>query len=1158
MNEPDGTATGHDTGTDSTFTPLRGAQQTIRDAFQTSDSGLYTINCTAGYGKSFTIERVAAETLCRNDATGMQCPEQQICVISFSKDDAASLKPGIREALDAFAAAESGVAPVDITRDDAERLKTRLQHADHIGTIDSILRSIFREIEFELGFDDSPTVDETVKLTQIRQEVLTTLRNDPAYASTFDELATRYASETDDTAPEQTVNELVQDAFKAKRERRLTNDEFRTQLLDTVTGVYPNGRPTAFSELVQTVEIFYDTDIAQKFSRAYTDDQETVLATDQTRYDVWMESIENLCELLAAYESAYDTACRDHGVVSHKDIAYWIAEFFDPSCSHDDARSGPAVDAFRTRLQERYRTHFQEIIVDEAQDVSVVQHDALSPFVTHGSRVLLAGDVDQCIYEWRNARPELFRQATDDDTYFGIEWNTVTHESGNNSHRLRPDIADAVNTTFDDVFTDPRRGQGSSQQQTFECIESQRSPVETPTVHVAAYRPTGGMDTDEWFTNEATVLANYLSSGIASDAFNTNDSTCDSVTVLLPWREKMPVLARKLRAENLSVRNSTSYLFADPLAELITAVVAWLCDPYDPQRTQTLVTDESVPLGESTIQQFADHNYHIQRVAANLAEENTDASFVNSLHELAQSRPRHVTDSATRVLEDIIDTLALATDPFEQVTDNRQCLATLDGLLAHTEQWEDTEQYSLSELYHMLSTYREDPTGGPNRPVPPPEGYDVTLRTVHNAKGDEDQVVCVSDLSKAINAFDIATDHFISRRDSIALAPPPTVRTEPVPVADENTGPVQTHKPLRWCVDTWVDQTICGPPELRRLSQNFRAERWRLLFVAMTRARDHLVISLPQKHLGNPRNRWMATLYEALDMHPDAVSTYHSTTVPAVNGDKPLDISVNNVPRGSARTDSLPCPRATQPPSKSQTDWTPRFVNGSTLYPLASDPDSYRIAAIQNRGLQLESKTGSQLPFGLETANPDTVGTIAHDVLTTAVSKDVTTSMLKSCQGPLSDTLSTGVDKAVPAEASGDRDAITTYIRETVCPQFAHSDLWTALQSDTECYVEEPVDDSLSIAGRRLETRNHVDIVSKHDTDTWYVDELKILLGDIDAQTRKRYALQVSYYAYLLERQLPSECTVTPRLTLLGETTDHQPVSAPIVSVDTWLTKLVR
>lgn len=51
-------------------------------------------------------------------------------------------------------------------------------------------------------------------------------------------------------------------------------------------------------------------------------------------------------------------------------------------------------------------TGFKHIIVDEYQDVNLVQHEMIRLLCTLDTSVMVVGDLNQCIYEWRGAQPD--------------------------------------------------------------------------------------------------------------------------------------------------------------------------------------------------------------------------------------------------------------------------------------------------------------------------------------------------------------------------------------------------------------------------------------------------------------------------------------------------------------------------------------------------------------------------------------------------------------------------------------------------------------------------------------------------------------------------------------------------------------------------------
>ncbi len=80
----------------------------------------------------------------------------------------------------------------------------------------------------------------------------------------------------------------------------------------------------------------------------------------------------------------------DQGVMSFSDLIY---------------RPVMAIQA-QPELEQRISNHLEQVIVDEYQDINSIQQFLLSVLAGQRAQVMVVGDVDQCIYEWRGAKPE--------------------------------------------------------------------------------------------------------------------------------------------------------------------------------------------------------------------------------------------------------------------------------------------------------------------------------------------------------------------------------------------------------------------------------------------------------------------------------------------------------------------------------------------------------------------------------------------------------------------------------------------------------------------------------------------------------------------------------------------------------------------------------
>jgi len=1170
---------------------LRGAQRRLREAFLAHESGLFVLDCNPGAGKSTVADRLAAEVLARGRAAGERAPERRLCVTSFARDDAAAVGPGVTAALESIAARDD----VRIDADDASDLARRLRRSDTLGTVDSVLHTVFADVASAVGFDGVPTVGDETRLAALEADCLDALRDDPEHAARVERLDAAYPG-GEHTAG---LDALLPAMLRAARQRRLSIDAFADRLRAVVDGTYPDGPPESFADVLRDVERFVDRRTAAETAANFdADARAAFVATDRGCEESWREAIEDVRTLLGAYVERYDTLTRERGVVTHLDVAHWIATYFEADRYASD---------YRTHCRERYAARLDTLIVDEAQDVSVAQHDALAPFVDADTRVVLVGDRKQCIYTWRNASPERFARAATTGEYFGVDWNTHVRERAARTYRSRPDVAAAVDAVFADAFDDPTHGAAGSLDIDYPHLVADRESTRETNVHVAAHGANGSPGTPDWAEWEARALASYLAGAFDDGTFENDgdeESGSDgsgsedesgvgegedehderpSVTVLFPRRTRMGMFAAELDARGLSVADASERLFDPPLVRLAAAITRWLVAPPDPDRTRALFetdlerdgTTLPTPLREAV----ADAEWSVRAAASATESELDDATsvFLDGLAALAARRARHVAAPVAAV-DDVLDTLDLAADPLSLAGDDpARRVAALDALRDGVTEWAD-ESSGLDDLADAFERFLASPGDGPTVPVPDAAAHDVIFRTVHGMKGDEADVIALADLGAWLGFHGPHTDAFVARANHLALAPPADGGDGAPPLAGFDAG-VYAHPArapagddrddtrrdagLRWASERWVaDGTrLAGPPPLVAAAGAQRAERWRVLYVAMTRARDHLVVPLPADRDASrrrPRENWADALAAAFEMERATRGETHTVASPRPDDqERTFAVGVNDVPlvdRVPSR-ESPPTPAAATPTTPSKTGWTPRHVNSSTLYPLASDPERYVLAHLQRNALHTARAAPSDdlgLPF--DALGPDVVGTVAHAVLARAVSAGVETETLAACAGPLRRRL----DEALANERVGEaeRAAVRAFVADRVCAQFAASKTWARLRASDPVFVEESLDAIVRVGeGAAVETQNVADVVSRAPDGTWHVDDLKVALAPPDRETRRRYDLQAATYAWLLERQHGTE-SVSATVTRLGVDPTVRDATAPERSVAAWFESL--
>ena len=611
----------------------------------------------------------------------------------------------------------------------------------------------------------------------------------------------------------------------------------------------------------------------------------------------------------------------------------------------------------------------------------------------------------------------------------------------------------------------------------------------------------------------------------------------------------------------MTTSHASEHLFDCPAVRAVLDVCDWLVEPSSPERTERLVAESDLGL-ESAAEDFEASEWRIDEVLddtveGSLAEPQRETLV--ALRRLRDRRDSFEMQPARTYVEEVAGTLAFRADPrgyFESV-DPAQRVANLDALVEMIAQWEGDEHYALSELLELIDPFRVDPNDGPTQPSSVDADYDVLFQTVHRAKGDQDSVVVIADPGFEIWSQGPHAQRFVAQGDIAGLAPP-TNADVPTDVTltpfdgglyDPSDG-WKRDVGLRWATARWRDATVpeassdalVGPPRLRRLAENERAESWRLLYVSLTRAMDHLVIPLPRSLPGErPRDRWLDTIRCGLGFPDGCTETYALASVETDPNCERMRIGVNDadlLARRHRKGSSTPLPEVgvRAPSPEGLLPWIPRFVPPSTMYPLTKDKDRYALAHLLGEPLHTETNdVAEDLPLVFERMGPDEVGSCVHEALTELVEREVSERAVRSMGEEVRDVFDEVVHEREPGIGVDERDGLFAFFAD-VLDDFVESDLWARIAEAKTVVVERPVDGLVSLGDVEVEVHGEADFLTVSPSGEIHVTDVKASLTDLTEKTRRRYELQVAAYGYLFDQQEASAEPVRRTVETFGAT----------------------
>lgn len=1152
---------------------LNDAQRRLVEATLEADSGLFVQASVPGAGKTYAGAGLYARCLLQRAADGVDRPASGLGAVAFNRDAAEKLIPEIAGWLRWLVYDDTIPAARHCDQGDVDNLIGQLRRIETVGTIDSVIYRIFDDIATELGFED-PEANDGYALDQLHQDAFDAVLASSKHDVRINRLRESYPPldegddeddipETDAASGDETgrIADVLRTILETARDHGWSVADVDERLHEGRNACYPAGAPSGLTDIEADLRQFDGAQAELSVGDMWSPDQ--VVAIDRELYDVWGDRIDDLVGVYRSYVRAYERLSRERGVVSHVDCAYWVNRYFaDPACAHRLASpdiSHELVTARRDRLRQRWQSHLDLLVVDEAQDLSSAQHDALSHLVTNETRVVLYGDVHQTIYTWRNASPTLFSAAISDGEYFGVEWEDPVVETAQTTYRQRPAIAQVVNDIFGSAIQDPSRGVSPAIDTDYASLGPTRPDVDGPSIHVAAFKePINSSPTfDDWYFDDEVrhrsgeVLAEYLLGGLVDGRFDTGDDP-PPIRVLFRRGTKMDAVRKALEDVGLTV-GTPEPVFRHPLAQAVVTILQWLVSPMDPDHTAaTLCTlgvrDESD--AADVTEHVASADYDLFTATAQAGDLEADsARFLTDLEALATDIADRNRRTVTELAREVCAMLVTADDPLgiQSTTSLDRCYRIRDEVIAAVDDLAAPET-AFPEAVAALTTACAEPEEHRCLPVDASD-YDVVFETIHSFKGEESSVIALGDPAHSPHGQSYKNT-IIARGDTLAICPPDIdARTDSIPVDGYDGGLFEPGLPwsdardsgLRWMTNRLrrdSQTTYAGPSTFAAVAAQDRAEHWRLGYVAATRARDHLVVPIENVDDWQASASWSHAFGSTLRVDElDGMKTVDRS----VDGESVMvskdDVSTRNplenlLPSWDGRT--LTSGSADRPVLDTESrPWLPRFLNASTFYPLSEDHDRYVLDHLLGKQLHTDSGTiETDAPLG--DVGPGTLGTITHDAIASMVRTNTDLQATRNLHVLFDDHVQWALRHAQLEHNLTDkqRQAVETYLSNCVLPEFVETDAFDRLCTADEVYIEDPIETQIRIDGVRIDVRGQADFIAR-DGSEWFVEDVKLAFANGTDETDERYRLQLATYQWVLRRQNLTAAEITGRISHL-------------------------
>lgn len=613
-----------------------------------------------------------------------------------------------------------------------------------------------------------------------------------------------------------------------------------------------------------------DKAVWERCKKVRDDVKKDVIKTLQSVYfsatpEEWLDGMramkpvmDGLVTLTLDFAKAYGAAKKEKGWIDFSDLEHFCLQIL---LAPDASPEHPVPSA----AAEELRSQYEEVFIDEYQDTNGVQ-ELITRLVSGEDNRFMVGDIKQSIYRFRLADPTLFLEKYQS---FSRDEKAVQRciDLGRN-FRSVPVVLDAVNAVFSRAMTAEAAGMDYGEREKLyagrQAPDDERwigGPVEVDIV------PTPSDEEDDdgstAFEKECRFIAGRIGELLASGRMAARkDGTLEPlsyrhiVVLLRSMAGKADVLIQALQEGGIpSYAEQSGGYFAAVEVQVMLALLRCIDNPEQDLAMAAVLRSPLVGLDETALAgvRLAGDGTLWQNLPAFVAslpdgvDEKEDLQqFMAAFDSWRTYSRRHgVAELLQRLYDDTAYVDFVGAMPGGDV---RQ--ANLKALYDRARQYEEAGFRGLFRYLQLMDKMKEDGLDlAPAKVVSEKEDV-VRIMSIHKSKGLEFPVVFVADMGKAFNRRD--TQDQILFHNCLGI------------------GLKQYDPEWRISYPTLIWSGIAA-----QLRWEGTAEEERILYVAMTRARDQLILTGHSSHIDRDWQRWTSHL------NPAQAKSYFDWVMPA-------------------------------------------------------------------------------------------------------------------------------------------------------------------------------------------------------------------------------------------------------------------------------------
>lgn len=493
-------------------------------------------------------------------------------------------------------------------------------------------------------------------------------------------------------------------------------------------------------------------------------------------------------------------------------------------------------DGKKTELAVEMSKNYKEILIDECQDNNNLQNVIFKAISYNDSNLFSVGDVKQSIYRFRSACPELFSKNKDEASRVGFP-KLITLSK---NFRSRKEVLDFSNFVFENTMT---KDFGEVNYDEYERLYLGASYPDLDNLETEIHIIDGKekSDTDEQNITNAKKEAIYVANRI-KDILDSNYMVYDNkmksvrkvkesdIVILLRSLKNSELYVKALNKRNISVYSSSSSSYFDNYeVKLIINLLKVIDNRKDDVSLLSV-------LKSALFNVSLDDIVFVRNKKESLYDNilNSNNSYLNEIvgkidYYRGLSHNLNICDLLSLIYNDLnVETIIGA------MKNGKIRQKNLVYMINHAINFERDEEKSLHEFISYIESImlNKDSFEGIN---PLSEGDNVLITTIHKSKGLEYPVVFLCETGRNFNFADVRNNFMINEELGICFP----YRNDKYKVK-YNSIPTLIFKEYE--------------------KNKLLSEELRVLYVALTRAKEKIIITSYTPNLLNKVNKVSASI----------------------------------------------------------------------------------------------------------------------------------------------------------------------------------------------------------------------------------------------------------------------------------------------------------